>query len=260
MKIFDTHCHINSEEYDDILEEVIERANNQNVTDMMVIGTDIKSSLKAIEIANNHKNIYASIGIFPTDLAKMKENDLEILEKIASNPSVKAVGEVGLDYHYDEINKEQQKEYFQYFLRFANKHHLPVIIHTRDADLDTLTILKENKHLLQDSGIMHCFSGSKEMAKEYVKLGLYISFAGPLTFKNAERTREVAKSIPLERILVETDSPYLTPVPYRGKMNEPKNTYYTLEMMAKIHDVSIEEIANITYKNALKVFKLYEED
>lgn len=260
MKIFDTHCHINSEEYDDILDEVIERAHNQNVTDMMVIGTDVKSSLKAIEIANKHKNVYASIGVFPTDLVNMGENDLEILEKLASNPSVKAVGEVGLDYHYDEINKEQQKEYFRYFLRFANKHHLPVIIHTRDADLDTLTILKEHKHLLQDCGIMHCFSGSKEMAKEYVKLGFYISFAGPLTFKNAERTREVAKSIPLDRILVETDSPYLTPVPYRGKMNEPKNTYYTLEMMAKIHDISMEEMANITYKNSLKVFKLYEKD
>ncbi len=260
MKIFDTHCHINSEEYDVILEEVIARAHNQSVTNMMVIGTDVKSSLKAIEIANNHNGIYASIGIFPTDLAKMGEKDLEVLENIVNNPNVKAIGEVGLDYHYDEINKAQQKEYFKYFLKFANQHHLPIIIHTRDADLDTLTILKENKHLIQDGGIMHCFSGSKEMAKEYIKLGFYISFAGPLTFKNAERTREVAKNIPLDRILVETDSPYLTPVPYRGKMNEPKNTYYTLEMMAKIHGLSIDEMADITYKNSMKVFKLYEKN
>lgn len=260
MRIFDTHCHINSEEYDNILEEVINRAHNQNVSDMMIIGTDLNSSKKAIEIATKYDNLYASIGIFLTDLARMKDNDLEELEKLAIHKKVKAVGEVGLDYHYDEINKEQQKEYFVYFLKLANKYHLPVIIHTRDADLDTLTILKENKNLLQDGGIMHCFSGSKEMAKEYIKLGFYISFAGPITFKNADRTREVVQSIPLDRLLVETDSPYLTPVPFRGKMNEPKNTYYTLEMMAKLHNLSIEEMASITYNNSLKVFKIYEEN
>lgn len=260
MRIFDTHCHINSEEYDNILEEVINRAHNQNVSDIMIIGTDLNSSKKAIEIATKYDNLYASIGIFPTDLARMKDNDLEEIEKLAIHKKVKAVGEVGLDYHYDEINKAQQKEYFVYFLKLANKYHLPVIIHTRDADLDTLTILKENKNLLQDGGIMHCFSGSKEMAKEYIKLGFYISFAGPITFKNADRTREVVQSIPLDRLLVETDSPYLTPVPFRGKMNEPKNTYYTLEMMAKLHNLSIEEMASITYNNSLKVFKIYEEN
>ena len=202
MRIFDTHCHINSEEYDNILDEVINRAHNQNVTNMMVIGTDLNSSLKAIEVAAKYDDVYASIGIFPTDLARMKENDLEELEKLAKHPKVKAVGEVGLDYHYDEIDKEQQKKYFVYFLEFANKYNLPVIIHTRDADLDTLTILKNNKHLLNNGGIMHCFSGSKEMAKEYIKLGFYISFAGPITFKNADRTREVVQSIPLDRILL----------------------------------------------------------
>ena len=145
MRIFDTHCHINSEEYDNILDEVINRAHNQNVTDMMVIGTDLNSSLKAIKVAAKYDDVYASIGIFPTDLARMKENDLEELEKLAKHPKVKAVGEVGLDYHYDEIDKEQQKKYFVYFLEFANKYNLPVIIHTRDADLDTLTILKNNK-------------------------------------------------------------------------------------------------------------------
>ena len=144
------------------------------------------------------------------------------------------------------------------YKEFADKHNLPLIIHTRDADLDTLTILKENKHLINNGGIMHCYSGSKEMAKEYIKLGFYISFAGPLTFKNADRTREVAKSIPLDRILVETDSPYLTPVPFRGKMNEPKNTYYTLEMLASLHNLSIEEMANITYNNSKKVLKINE--
>lgn len=258
MKIFDTHCHINSKEYDEILEDVISRAHQQNVTDMLVIGTDVESSKKAIELASKHQGLYASIGIFPIDLDYMKDGDLEILDKLASNIHVKAIGEVGLDYYHEGINKEKQKKYFKYFIEFADKHKLPLIIHTRDADLDTLTILKENKHLINNGGIMHCFSGSKEMAKEYIKLGFYISFAGPLTFKNADRTREVAKSIPLDRVLVETDSPYLTPVPFRGKMNEPKNTYYTLEMLASLHNLSIEEMANITYSNSKKVLKINE--
>lgn len=258
MKIFDTHCHLNAEQYEGNLDQVILNAQELNVTDIMIIGTNIEDSIKAIEIANKYDNVYASVGIFPIDLAYMKETDLETLEKIVGNNKVLAIGEVGLDYYHENINKEQQKFYFKYFLEFANKHNLPIIIHTRDADLDTLTILKENKNLLNNGGVMHCFSGSKEMAKEYIKLGFYISFAGPLTFKNADRTREVAKSIPLDRILVETDSPYLTPVPFRGKLNEPKNVYYTLQMMAQIHEKSIEEMANITYNNARKVFKINE--
>jgi len=249
---FDTHVHLNSEQYENV-EKIIEDALKNNVRKMIVIGYDLETSIKAINIANQYDFIYASVGIHPSEIKKMDTRDLESLEKLLSENKVVAIGEIGLDYHWDKDNKEDQKRIFVEQIKLANKYNLPLIIHSRDANEDTLRVLKENKQYY-NKGIMHCYSYSFESAKEFIKLGFYLAFGGALTFLNAKENKEVVRNISLEHLLIETDAPYLTPHPYRGKQNEPKYIYLVVEEISRLKNVTKEEVARITYINACNLF------
>ena len=249
---FDTHVHLNSPRYENI-KEIIDNALENKVTKMIVVGYDIETSIKAIELANEYDFIYASIGIHPSEIKKMKENDLEKLEELVINKKVVAIGEIGLDYYWDKDNKEKQKEIFVEQLKLASKYNLPIIIHSREAGNDTLELLKENKQYYK-KGIMHCYSYSLELAKEFIKLDLLLAFGGTLTFLNSKQNKEVVKEIEMKYLLIETDAPYLTPHPFRGKLNEPKFTPLVAKEMARIKEISEEEVARITYNNACNLF------
>jgi len=249
---FDTHVHLNSEQYTNI-DKIINDALNNNVKKMVVIGYDLQTSIKAIEIASRYDFLYASVGIHPSEIKKMKENDLIELEKLLSNKKVVALGEIGLDYHWDKDNKEEQKEMFAKQIKLANKYDLPIIIHSREAGNDTYQVLKENKKNYK-KGIMHCYSYSLDLAKEFIKLDLMLAFGGTLTFLNSKQNKEVVKEIDLKHLLIETDAPYLTPHPYRGKQNEPKYISLVVKEIAKLKNMSEEEVARITYDNACNLF------
>lgn len=245
---FDTHVHLNSEEYDDV-DKIIQDALNSNVSKMVVVGYDLLTSKKAISIANRYDFIYAVIGIHPSEVKKMKSNDLNEIEKLLLDKKVVGIGEIGLDYHWDKDNKDEQKEVFVAQIKLAKKYNLPIIIHSRDASEDTYNILKENKPYY-NKGIMHCYSYSLDMANKFIDLGFYLSFGGALTFLNAKQNKEVVKNVDIKNILIETDAPYLTPHPYRGIRNEPKYIYLVVEEIARLKSLTIEEVSKITYDNA----------
>lgn len=252
--IFNVHTHINDDQEINEAESLIKECLDNNVNKLVVIGYDVKSSKRAIELASRFKNVYAAIGIHPSDVSK-ENNTIEELEKLITSKVV-AIGEIGLDYHWDNNPpKDIQIDWFIKQLELANKYKLPIIIHSRDAMQDTIDVLKNNKHLYT-KGIMHCYAGSIESSKELEKLGFYFSFAGPLTYKNANQLRSVASAIPLDKILIETDDPYLTPTPFRGKINHPSYVVYVAQELAKIKNMSYDEICDITYNNSLKVFNL----
>lgn len=248
---FDTHVHLNSDRYENI-EEIIKSALDNGVEKMLVVGYDVEISLKAVEIASNFDFIYAAVGIHPSEVKKSKISDLEIVENCVKNKKVVAIGEIGLDYHWDQDNKEYQKRFFVEQLKLANKYNLPVVIHSRDAAKDTYDVLKENKKYYE-KGIMHCYSYSLEMAKLFIELNLKIAFGGALTFLNAKENKEIVKCLDVENLLIETDAPYLTPHPFRGKTNEPKYIHLVAEEMAKLKSISVEDVAKITYDNACDV-------
>ena len=253
--IFNVHTHINDDQEYFELDKILSECQKNNVKKLVVIGYDIKSSKRAIEIANKYEFVYAAVGIHPSDVNK-EGNSLFELESLLTNKKVIAVGEIGLDYHWENNpSKEIQIKWFIDQIKLANKYNLPIIIHSRDAMGDTINVLKENKQYYE-KGIMHCYAGSIESSKELAKLGFYFSFAGPLTYKNADQLRSVAKEIPLDRILIETDDPYLTPTPFRGKRNEPSYVIYVAKELANIKELSYEEICDITYKNSMKVVGL----
>lgn len=250
--LFDTHVHLNSEQYENI-EEIIKSALANNVTKMVVVGYDLESSLKAIKIAQDYDFIYAAIGIHPSEVKNMKNGDLIRLETFLTSPKVVAIGEIGLDYHWDKDNKEEQKEMFIKQIKWAKHYNLPIIIHSRDAAQDTYDILKENKNYY-DKGIMHCYSYSLDLAKEFINLDFMLAFGGTLTFLNSKQNKDVVKNIDLKYLLTETDSPYLTPHPYRGQRNEPKYIGLVVKEIAKIKNISEEESARSTYNNACNFF------
>ncbi|WP_050613560.1 TatD family hydrolase [Bacillus testis] len=251
--LIDTHVHLNAEQYNEDLEEVIERAQAEGVKTMVVVGFDTETITRAIELAEKYPFLYASVGWHPVDAIDMTDEDLKWLEELASHPKVVALGEMGLDYHWDKSPKDIQKEVFRKQIALAKKVKLPIIIHNREATQDVMDILKE-EGAEEVGGIMHCFSGSEEIAKECMKMNFYISFGGPVTFKNAKNVKEVAAQIPLDRLLVETDCPYLTPHPFRGKRNEPAYVKLVAEEIAALKDVPFEKIAEITTANAKKLF------
>ncbi len=249
--IFDTHCHLFDESFNNDLEEVIQRAKQNNITKMLVLGDTLDSSKKAIELASKYENIYAAIGIFPTSTYEIDiDQEIKELESLAKNKKVKCIGEIGLEFYYekDEIKRKRQIECLIKQIELANRVNLPVSIHARDAIEEIYNILKE--HPVQKGVIMHCFSSSKEMMENFVKLGCYIALGGPVTFKNAKTPKEVALFTPLEKLLVETDAPYLAPIPYRGKRNEPSFISNTLCEIAKIKNITFDELSKITYDNA----------
>jgi TatD DNase family protein len=251
--LFDTHAHLNAIQYEEDIVEVIQRAQAENVTNIVVVGFDTDTIKKAMELIDQYDMIYAAVGWHPVDAIDMKDEDLEWIKELAQHPKVVALGEMGLDYHWDKSPKDIQKDIFRRQIRLAKELQLPIIIHNRDATEDVVNILKE-ENASEVGGIMHCFTGSLEVAKQCMDMNFYISFGGPVTFKNAKKPKEVALEIPLERLLIETDCPYLTPHPFRGKRNEPSYVKYVAEQIAELKGLSFDEIAKITSDNAKKLF------
>lgn len=252
--LIDTHSHIDMEDFED-LDAVILNARNAGVEKIILPSVDRNSFEKVIKIGSKYEGVYCALGIHPTEAAHAKDEDFEEIIKLAQNKKTVAIGECGLDYYWDKTYKEKQKEVFLKQIKIAKKLNLPLLVHDREAHKDTFDLLTEN--LSGEIGIvMHCFSGSVEFARECVKKGFYIALGGVVTFKNAKKMHEVAKEIPLENLLLETDAPYLTPVPFRGKRNEPAYVKFVAEEIAKIRGISFNEVAEVTTSNARRVFKI----
>lgn len=259
MTFIDSHCHIDGPEYDADRAEVIARAHAAGVTTMLVVGTgDPHSGAidRAVDLAEKHENIYAAVGVHPHD-AKLFDEAAEqhLIDLVGVSAKVIAWGEIGLDYHYDHSPRDVQREVFRRQLQLARKLNLPVVIHSREANDDTITILREELTGYERGGALHCFGGDLPMAQQAIDLGFFISFAGNLTFKKAEDMRKVAHELPLDRLLIETDCPYLTPVPFRGRRNEPAHVVETAQCLAGIHGKPVEEIGRITSENFAKLFR-----
>ncbi|MGN1277758.1 MAG: TatD family hydrolase [Floccifex sp.] len=247
---FNTHTHLNSEQLYPNREMYIQHALDNGVEYIVVAGYDLESSRKAIEIAHEYPFVYATVGISPNDCLKTTDEDLNEIERLLQDPRAVALGEIGLDYYWDDVPRNQQRDIFLKQIDIAKKHQKPIVIHARDAYEDTYAILKQAAHY----GIMHCYSGSAQMAKRYIDIGFEISLAGPVTFKNAKVPKEVASTIGIDHLMIETDCPYLTPHPFRGKLNEPANVVYIAQEVAKLKNMEIEDVARITTFNAKKMF------
>jgi len=252
MRIFDTHAHYEAEQFDEDRDELLKILPQNNVCHVINQGTDVATSKKSIELAEKYDYFFAAVGIHPEEVKK--HESISEIAALATHPKVVAIGEIGLDYYWDVSTKELQMEYFKKQLDLANQLQLPVIIHDRDAHKDILDTLKSTN--LPNSGVVHCFSGSVETAKEILKKDFYLGFDGPITFKNARVALEVLEYTPLDRILIETDAPYLTPVPFRGKRNNSMYLTYVIEKIAEIKKASPEEIAEITFQNAKTLFHI----
>lgn len=258
MKLFDTHSHYNDEQFDEDREDIINKIYEAGVENTVVVGDNIENSKKAIEIANAHDFIYAAVGIHPSEIADTeKEIDNEILEieNLAKKAKVVAIGEIGLDYHWEKDKKELQKYAFLEQIKLANKLDLPIVIHSRDAIMDTIEILK-GSIVPKRKGILHCCQLNKDLVKAGLEAGFYISFAVPITFKSSKNAPEIIEMVPEDRMLIETDSPYLSPEPNRGKRNDSRNVHYVAEKIAEIKGKTKEEIAGITYANAKEIFRI----
>ena len=257
--LFDSHAHYNDEKFDEDRDKLIEDMNNNGISKIINAGYSLESSKKAIEIAKKYEFIYATAGISPNDLPESEQKlntQLKELENILQNKiqnKIVAVGEIGLDYYWNKENKDIQKLAFKKQIELANKYDLPIVIHTREAIEDTIYMLKKviTSH---KKGVFHCCPLNRELVKEALKLEFYISFAGPVTFKNSKNANEIIEMVPIDKILIETDSPYLSPEPNRGKRNDSRNVKYIAEKIAQVKCADFEEIAKITYENASKVF------
>lgn len=254
MRLFDSHVHLDDKRYDKDRDELIASLPEQGIEFAVNIGADIKSSKASIDLAEKYEFLYATVGVHPHDVKAMKDADIDTLRELSKHPKVLAIGEIGLDYYYDNSPRELQKKWFIEQIKLANECDLPIVIHSRDAVQDTYDMIKE-----YNSGskvLIHCFSQSLEMAKKYVKDGAYLALGGALTFKNARSLLDVARQIPLEYLLIETDCPYLTPEPYRGKRNDPSKVYYVAQKIAELKGLSLEEVVETTNFNARKFYGL----
>lgn len=274
--LFDSHTHINNENYtDEQRKALIAEIEASPVSYAMDIGFDLASSVQAVKDARENDWCYAAVGFHPHDAKNMDDMTLELIRGLAKKDKVQAIGEIGLDYYYDRSERDVQQYWFRRQIQLANELKMPIVIHTREADEDTMTILKEEGafaaerqgwfpqrkgpagEMLPDSRVLlHCFSSSKEMASQYVKLGATLSICGPVTFKNNRKTKEVVETIPIEFLLVETDAPYLTPEPFRGRPNKSPYVQYTAQKVAEIKGISYEEAARITCENAKLFFNI----
>ena len=257
MEIFDTHVHYDDEKFDLDRDEVINSLKNGNVTRCINIGCDVETSLKSIDLAKRYDFIYAIIGIQPCEIEETKEeidNQIDRIRKLAlANNKVVGIGEIGLDYYWHKESKELQKYAFIKQIKLANELKLPISIHTRDAIDDTISIIKTTK--IEYGGTLHCCPFNKELVKHGLQSGLHISFGGTCTFKNSKNANEIIEMVPSDKILIETDSPYLSPDPLRGTRNDSRNLKYVIEKIAAIKKLSTEQIAKITYENAQSLFK-----
>jgi TatD DNase family protein len=251
--LFDSHAHLNDERFDEDRDELIKSLREKNVDLVVNPGADIETSKSAVELSNKYDFIYAAVGVHPHDVSELDDSAIKTLREMATkNNKVVAIGEIGLDYYYDHSPREAQKEWFKKQILLANELKLPIIIHDRDAHADTFDIIKEYKS--DEIGcVLHCYSGSVELAREYIKMGCYISIPGTVTFKNSRKVREVAREIPLNKLFIETDSPYMAPEPHRGKRNDPSLVAFVADKIAQEKEISYEEVCEKTKENA-KIF------
>ena len=260
MGLFDSHSHLNDEKFDKDREEQIKKICESGVSNFITAGYSVESSKKAIEIAKKYDFIYTTAGVSPNDIPQ-SEQELwksidEIIQIVKEKNSKKlvAIGEIGLDYYWNKENSDLQKQAFIKQIELANEMKLPIVIHSRDASVDTIDIIRN--HRVKKAGIFHCCQLNQELVRQALELGYYISFAGPITFKNSKNAPDVVKMVPLDRILIETDSPYLSPEPNRGKRNDCRNVKYVAQKIADIKEISLEEVAKKTYENAMRIFEI----
>lgn len=255
---FDSHCHLDDAKFNEDREEIIEEIKKSGVTKLISAGYSLEGSKKAIELANKYDFIYATCGISPNDIPQTEEELWKTLQEIKEfiqvNFKVVAIGEIGLDYYWNKENKELQQKAFIEQIKLANELDLPIVIHTREAVSDTLEILKQNE--VKNKGVFHCCPLNRELVKEALKLGFYISFAGPVTFKNSKNADEIIQMVPKDKILIETDSPYLSPEPLRGRRNDSSNVKYVAQKIADVKGMQLEEVAEITYENTKRIFRI----
>ncbi len=253
--LIDSHAHLEMPEFRIDLEAVIQRAKESGVEYIFTVGTEKKDWKRALEIAHSHPSIYAILGVHPHNAKEIDNQTYPVLKELCKHEKVKAYGEIGLDFFRNLSPREIQLKRFREQIELAKELGLPIVVHDREAHPETLEILKSEK-AEECGGIIHCFSGDYEMAKICMDMGFYISIPGSITFKNAERLREIVQRIPLESLLVETDAPFLTPEPFRGKRNEPSYVRYTAQRMAEIKKVSLERVAEVTTENAMRVYRM----
>ena len=250
--IFDTHAHYNDKAFNEDRTKLLDSFSESGILGVINCGTDIDSSKKSIELAEQYNFMYCAVGFHPEDINKANKNYLAEIKKLSQHEKCVAIGEIGLDYYWVKDNKEEQKRFFEEQIILANELNLPVIIHSRDAHNDTLEILKKHK----PKGVLHCFSGSVEIMKEALKLGLYIGLGGAVTFKNARVPLEVAEHLPLQKLLLETDCPYMSPVPMRGKRNQSTYISYVAEKIAEVKNLTKEEVLTSANNNACELFRI----
>ena len=260
MEFFDSHSHYNDEKFNEDREQLIQETYNDGITKFICAGYNIQSSIQSLEISKKYEFIYSICGISPNDIPQCEQELWKSIEEISkiikqnNDKKLVAVGEIGLDYYWNKENKELQRQAFIKQIELANELELPIVIHSRDAFVDTIEVLRE--HTVNKKGIFHCCQLNQEMIRQALELGYYISFAGPITFKNAKNAEECVNIVPIDRILIETDSPYLSPEPNRGKRNDSRNVKYVAQKIADIKEISLEEVAKITYENAMKIFEI----
>ena len=251
----DVHAHLYDEKFESI-EKVVKNASEWGVKKIICSGSSLENSKKSIEIANRFENVYASVGIHPDDVGDFDDKLEEELRSLARDKKMKAIGEIGLDYNTSLVSKEKQKEAFLRQIKIAYDLKLPVVIHCREATGDMIDVLQLNKDLLKYGGIIHCFNKNSTVAKIFLDLGLYLSIGGALTFPHSEKLKESVQIIPNDRFVLETDCPYMTPVPFRGQVNEPKNIVIVAEEIARIKNISAEEVGKLSTQNAEKLFNI----
>ena len=257
MEFFDSHAHYMDDVYNDDRDELIRKMYDNGITKIIVVGSNLKTSIEAVKIANKYEHIYATVGIHPSDIKEIDlDEQLKEIKELSKDKKVVAIGEIGLDYHWDKDNKQEQKDAFVKQIMLANEVGLPIVIHTRDAYIDTVDILK-NVVNAEKRGVFHCCPLNQELVKDALNLGFNISFAGIVTFKNAKGADDVIKSVPLDRIQIETDSPYLSPEPYRGTRNNSENVKLVAKKIAEVKKISVEEVAKSTYENTIRMFFSY---
>lgn len=254
MSLFDTHCHLMDDQFDDDLGEVIRNARDAGVSHVVIPAVDVASAHRAIAIAQQYDGVYAAVGIHPEAAKDVPDGDFDVIRQLAMHPKVVAIGEIGLDYYWDAAPRPEQQAVLRRQIEIAKRVKLPVIIHNRESTEDILTVL-ESSGAAEVGGIMHCFNETIEVAKTCLDMSFYISFGGPVTFKRADDVRAVAAQIPSDRLLVETDSPYLSPHPYRGKRNEPARVQLIAQQVADVRGESFEAIAACTTENAFRIFR-----
>lgn len=258
MEFLDSHAHLDDDAFEGDREQIILEIKKAGITKVISAGYSLEGSKKAIELSKKYDFIYATCGISPNDIPQTEEELWKVLEQIEdlvkNNDKVLAIGEIGLDYHWNKENIDLQKLAFVTQIKMANELGKPIVIHTREAVMDTVTILKENK--VENKGVFHCCPLNRELVKEALQLGFYISFAGPVTFKNSKNANEIIQMVPLDKILIETDSPYLSPEPFRGKRNDSRNVKLVAQKIADVKNITLEEVANFTFANAKKIFQI----